>query len=182
MSRSRRIVGSVLSLSGSVVVVVGTFAPWLTSGGVDRNSYAIAGIVDRLGLAGHGFGAVALNGWPFVGPIAMLGLIAAILRWWRTSAWIAMAFGVLAGIIGGGVMAVAGGHAAVGIMLAGAGPTITVIGAALSIVGGSVVLVPGRRRPVRVATSPGGFVPVTGEPSGDPSRPSGQRVQTKCSR
>jgi hypothetical protein len=142
-----RVGGSVISVTGLVVVVVGTFSPWLSSGGVDRDSYAIAGIIGRLGLVGHGFGATTLSCWPFVGPVAVAALIAALVRWWRTCAWIAIAFGVLTGVIGGGVMAVAGGHDAAGIMLARTGPVITVIGAALSIVGGSLILTASARAP-----------------------------------
>lgn len=140
-----RAAGAVLVFTGPVVVVCGTFAPWLTSGGVDRDSYAIAGVVDRLSLAGDGFGSTALSWWPLIGPIAMLPLITGMLRWWRTSAWIAIAFGLLIGIVGGAVLAVAGGHVAAGVQLAPAGPTITVVGAVIALLGGAVILLAGVR-------------------------------------
>lgn len=171
-SRSLRVGGSAVALTGLVLVVVGTFAPWLSSGGVDRDSYAIAGIVGRLGLDGDGFGGTALSGWPFLGPIAMVALIAAILRWWRTCAWIAIAFGTLTGVIGGGVLAVAGGHTAADITLAATGPVITVIGAAVSIVGGSVILLAGRGRSRRVDQTSHESVPGSTEPFHSPYRQS----------
>lgn len=137
--------GPAIVLAGLICSVVGTFSPWLISGGVDRDSYAIAGIIDRLGLAGAGYPSTALTWWPFIGPIAMIALIAGILRWWRSAAWIAAVFAVLTGVIGGGVIAGAGGHLSAGIEVARTGPVVTVVGAVVVILGAVVVLIGGRR-------------------------------------
>jgi hypothetical protein len=152
-------VGAVVGALGLLSVVLGTFLPWLVSGGVARNSYAIVGIVGRLGLAGTGFGATALSLWPFLGPVAMLPLIAAIIRWWRTAGVIALLFGLLTGVVGGGVLAVAGGNGGAGIALAYPGPAVTALGGLSAVVGSVLVLIGRRsvRRPaqdVSVSTEP----------------------------
>lgn len=152
--RTSLVVGAAVGLAGIVAVLAGTFLPWLSSGGVLRNSYAIVGIVGRLGLLRGGFGATALSWWPFLGPFAMLGIIAGILRLFRTAAVLTLLFGLLTGIIGGGVLAVAGGHAAAGVMLAYTGPVLTVIGAIGAISGSTTVLLAVRRR--RAASMPDG--------------------------
>ena len=40
---------------GLVLVIVGSFLPWVISGTVKRSSYEIIGVIDRLGIAGDGF-------------------------------------------------------------------------------------------------------------------------------
>ena len=35
-------------------MIVGSFLPWVVSGQVRRSSYAVAGVIDRLGIAGDG--------------------------------------------------------------------------------------------------------------------------------
>lgn len=175
-SRPARVVGPVLVLAGMIVVVVGTFAPWLTAGGIDRNSYAIAGIVDRLSLAGDGFGSAALSFWPLIGPIAMVALITGILQWWRTSAVISIVLGLLTGVIGGGVLAA--GHSAAGIEVVHAGPMITVVGAATAVLGGVVLLVAHRssRGQARTAIGPLDAPPQSVEPSAGIYRQRAQQV------
>jgi hypothetical protein len=159
--------GAGIGACGLIVAVVGTFLPWLSSGGVLRNSYAIVGIVGRLGLVGSGFGSTALSWWPLLGPVAMLAVIGGIVRWWRTAAVVALLFGLLTGVIGAGVLAVAGGHGAMGIALAYDGPVTTAIGGILAVAGSLVVLVASRR------TQRSGLernVPVSMEPPVHPSR------------
>src|ERR1700712_1951056 len=92
--------GIAVAAAGLVLILAGTFLPWVVSGGVLRNSYAIVGIVRRLGFVGHGFGSVALSLWPLVGPVVMIGVVAGIVRCWRTAALITLAVGLLTGVIG----------------------------------------------------------------------------------
>ena len=138
-------VGAALSLVGVLVVVAGTFLPWLASGGVQRNSYAVLGIVRRLRFLDGGPAAVAISLWPLLGSVAMLPVIAGILRWWRTAAVTTLVFGILTGVGAASVLAVAGGHGAAGITLSPTGPTITLAGALLAVVGAVTVLVARRR-------------------------------------
>jgi hypothetical protein len=144
--------GSALGAAGLILTLVGTFLPWLVSGGVERNSYAIVGIVGRLGLVGNGFGSTALSLWPTLGPVAMVAIIAGILRWWRTAAAITLLFGALTGVIGAGVLAVAGGHAASGIYLDHKGPTVMVVGAGCAVAGAVTVLIARRNRRNRIGS------------------------------
>ncbi|SDP40329.1 hypothetical protein SAMN04515671_4070 [Nakamurella panacisegetis] len=131
---------------GLSLAVGGTFGSWVVSGGVERNSYAIVGIIDRLGVLGDGFGAHALSWWPLLGPLAIVPVIAGILRWWRTASVLSLLFGVLIGVIGAGVLAVASGHRTAGIALDPSGPVVTVIGAVLVLCGSIPHLVLERRR------------------------------------
>ncbi len=134
-------------------MLAGTFLPWVVSGGVLRNSYAIVGIVGRLGLLGSGFGATALSRWPLLGPVAMVGMIAGIVQLWRTAAVITLLFGLLTGLIGGAALAVAGGHGAAGVGLASTGPVVTLTGAIASVGGAVLVLLGSRRRPAGLSGS-----------------------------
>jgi hypothetical protein len=155
--------------AGLLIGVTGFFLPWVVSGGVERNSYAIVGIVRRLGLLGDGFGDLALSWWPMLAPLVVVPLIAGILRWWRSAAVLSLAFGLLVGVIGGGVLAVASGHRTAGIGLDRTGPGVTVIGAGLTIVSSIALLVLERR-----SRRPAGAVDVSAEPVAGSSRPTHQ--------
>ena len=116
-----------LGAVGLVVVVVGTFLPWLRSGRTTRNSYQTGGAVRRLiGTSGLVDDLLAL--WPVVG-LACAGAVALFLLGLRTLAT------VLAGL-----SAMGAGAAAVGALAATAnsyaqvaliGPVVTLIGATL---------------------------------------------------
>ncbi|MET3803592.1 hypothetical protein ABIB25_000576 [Nakamurella sp. UYEF19] len=169
--RTALLIGAVLGVAGVVAVLVGTFLPWLSSGGVLRNSYSIVGIVGRLGLLGDGFGATALSWWPFLGPVAMIGLIAGIVRLFRTAAVMTLLFGMLTGVIGGGVLAVAGGHAGAGVTLAYTGPVVTVVGALAAATGAiTVLLALRRRRRHRARITASRTISSTAEPPGPTPR------------
>lgn len=169
-SRVVFVVGAGSGLAGLLVVVGGTFLPWLTSGGVQRNSYAVLGIVRRLAFVDGGTASTALSLWPLLGSVAMVPVIAGILRWWRTAAVGTLLFGLLTGLGAAAVLAVAHGHEAVGISLSARGPAVTVAGAALAVVG-AVLLLVGRRRPRPAPPPPWpGNQHVSVEPTGGPFR------------
>lgn len=65
---------SALGAVGLVLIVIGTFLPWLRSGRVLRNSYETDGAIRRL-LATEGFVHGALAVWPAVS-LACAGVIA----------------------------------------------------------------------------------------------------------
>lgn len=52
--------------SGALVVLVGSFLPWLASGTADRSSYDLLGIVDRLGFSPDGVVGWAVRLWPLL--------------------------------------------------------------------------------------------------------------------
>ena len=58
------------SAIGASIALVGTFLPWLASGAVDRSSYELLDIVERLGFSPDGLVGLALTVWP----LAPLGL------------------------------------------------------------------------------------------------------------
>ena len=157
--RSNRSVGVVLAAAGLALTVAGMFLPWVASGGVLRNSYAIVGIVQRIGIVRSSAGSLALSLWPFVGPATMLAWIAGILRLWRTAATITLVIGLLTGVVGAGVLAVAGGHSAAGVGVAYPGPVVTVIGATCAVIGSAVVLIDARR--TRRTRRPGDLSPTS---------------------
>lgn len=50
---------------GLIVMLTGTFLPWLRSGTARRNSYAASGLLRRL-LDVPGWRSVLLHAWPFL--------------------------------------------------------------------------------------------------------------------
>ena len=119
-----------------MVLVAGTFLPWLRSGRVSRNSYQASGALQRL-LALRGPLAVALSAWPFLALTAavVVGLFAVGLR--RTAA----ALGAFVAILAGGV-AVAALRVGSRSLVAPAtvGPQVTLFGAIFVVIAATLVL------------------------------------------
>jgi uncharacterized membrane protein len=127
-SRGRAAVTATVAVAvGLVLIVVGTFLPWLRSGSSSRNSFRAAGLIDRL-LHPPGVAGIFLTVWPgvvFACAAAIAGLVIG-LRWLAT---------LLAALLGVVVAAVAGTtlllpartYASVIV----AGPAVCVAGAAL---------------------------------------------------
>lgn len=55
-----------IASSGAVVVLVGSFLPWLASGAADRSSYELLGVIDRLGFSPDGWVGWAVRLWPLL--------------------------------------------------------------------------------------------------------------------
>jgi len=128
--------GAITVTSGTCVMLLGTFLPWLRSGARNRSSFAIFDLVERLGFAPGGVVAWSLRLWPLV-PLVLVTVTVA-------------AWAVVADHLRWGVAAVAaavtvvwvGGTAAalffapdIGLFRVGAGPTLTLAGSALVGVG-----------------------------------------------
>ena len=155
-----RRIGALLGAAGLITAVIGTFLPWLVSGGVLRNSYAIAGILGRLGLVENRVGSAILSAWPLFPPVATVAFVAGILSWWRTAAVITAVFGLPAALIGAGALVVAGGGSgSAGVGVAYSGPVTTLVGGGSALAGATVVLIGSRRRGPAVGR-------VTGHPDG----------------
>ncbi|HEX4981188.1 MAG TPA: hypothetical protein VFV63_05795, partial [Ilumatobacteraceae bacterium] len=65
---------------GALATVVGSLCPWVASGSVDRSSYEIIDLVDRLGFAEEGPLGIALQAWPLMPLLVVTGTVA---MWWR---------------------------------------------------------------------------------------------------
>jgi hypothetical protein len=65
--------------AGAAVVAVAAFLPWGGSGRVDRSSYQLARVADRLGIVGARWQHVLLVAWVLVPLVAALALLSAAL-------------------------------------------------------------------------------------------------------
>jgi hypothetical protein len=92
----------VVLTSTGVLLLAGTFLPWLHSGSTSRSSYALIGLVDRLDIAPDGPAATLIGGWPFV---PLLVTTAVVLAWWGRSAW-SLIVAAVAALYAGGIAAV----------------------------------------------------------------------------
>lgn len=122
-----RLPADAATVLGLLLVVVGTFLPWLYSGSVTRNSYATGGALRRL-LAPSGMFGALLDAWSFL-PVGCAAAIALI-----------VVRHALAGCVVALVMSLAAGAAAFTALThdtdflvrpATAGPAVTAAGAVL---------------------------------------------------
>lgn len=122
---------------GLLVVVVGTFLPWLQSGRATRNSYAADGAVRRL-LDVSGPVDAALRMWPFVSLLCAVAAAAVILGILK----IGFGLSMMAAVISGSVATVALAASPHGLVRpASAGPAVTLAGAIVAVIGALCALV-----------------------------------------
>ena len=143
-----RVVSCLIGGTGLLLVIVGSFLPWVVSGTVRRSSYAIAGIADRLGIAGDGVVGILVASWPFVGVLCMTPVIAACLRWWRTSGLLGVLIGLAAGLLSFGIVILTAGSSGLGVRLDPFGPAVMAAGSILLLAGGCALAV-GVGSPIR---------------------------------
>ncbi len=126
-----------------LVLVAGTFLPWIRSGRATRNSYELAGVGVRRLDAGAAVDAV-LQAWPFLGPLWAVVIVLAILGHRRSAAVATAVLAVLAGLVavGGVALAVRVDSTAISGVLVG--PAVTLVGAVVATVAAVAVL---RSRP-----------------------------------
>lgn len=117
--------------AGLLLVVVGTFLPWLHSGRASRNSYATDGAIRRL-LDVNGAAEAALRAWPFVSLLCALAAALVLLGLHRIGAGLALAAAAAAGPVAGWALA-SSGHGL--IRPATSGPVVTLIGAVMIVLG-----------------------------------------------
>ena len=101
--------------AGIVLVIVGSFLPWVVSGTVRRSSYAIVGILGRLGIGEDGPLGILIGAWPLIGVLCMTPIVAAALRWWLVAGVLAVVVAVPAGLLSFGVILATSGLAGGGI-------------------------------------------------------------------
>ena len=68
-----------IAAAGAALVAVSAFLPWGGSGRVDRSSYQLARVADRLGIVGARWQHVLLVAWVLVPLVAALALLSAAL-------------------------------------------------------------------------------------------------------
>lgn len=119
-------------LCGTVLIVAGTFLPWVVSGGRGRNVYQLTGIADKLGLLDHGLARAVPGAVGLLGPACIAPVVLALVRWWRTAAVAAILCGLLAALPAAAALALGDRASAVGIHLDRTGP--------ISVLGGGVLL------------------------------------------
>jgi hypothetical protein len=132
----QRTAATVLGI-GAVVMVAGTFAPWLESGRVSRNSYRTAGLLQRL-LDVSGVAGTALNALPLLALFCAAGSVIFMLGRRRTAA---LVLSILALAVGALSIAALVAPAAGEIRARGEGPAITLIGCGLTILAGIALVV-----------------------------------------
>lgn len=125
------------------VCVAGTFAPWLMSGAVARNSYQLVGALQHFQILDSGAVVAAVGGWQYLGPALMVPLLLVAFRCWRWAAAVAILLGML-GSAAAITALVVGGTRHFGIELASIGPETVGCGSALLIVAGALLLLPDR--------------------------------------
>lgn len=136
-ARSRtRLLVPLLAGAGVVVLVIGTFLPWLRSGAAERNSYQAGGVIQRL-IAPHGPLRLLLAVWPSVALVCAVAAAGYTIGFRRS----ALALASLASVAAGAVSIVALNaaprpYASVTI----SGPAVTLAGATLVLAGAATAV------------------------------------------
>jgi uncharacterized membrane protein len=121
---------------GLLLVVVGSFLPWVISGTVKRSSYEIVGVLERLGFAQDGLVAVAVGAWPFLGVLCFAPVVTGALRWWRSTGVLAVVIGLFAATLSIGILLFAVRTGGLPVRLDPIGPSVMAAGGLLLIGGG----------------------------------------------
>jgi len=133
---------------GLVLVIVGSFLPWVISGTVKRSSYEIIGVIDRLGIAGDGFVAGLVSNWPLLGVLCFAPVIAAALRRWRLAGGMSVLIGLVAAAFALGILTFAVERLGLTVRLEPLGPSVMAAGGLL-LVGGGLCMTFGNSSPIR---------------------------------
>ena len=112
---------------GAVVLLVGSFLPWLGSGDRSRSSYQLSVSVQRLGLTRNGLEQAVVMLWPLV-PAVVLG--ATLLFWWRPDPFASIVLVIAAVYVAGVANLVwsSGLSALVGVPVTAVGAALTMLG------------------------------------------------------
>ena len=121
----------------------------MASGSVDRSSYEVIDIVDRLGFAEEGPFELALRAWPLMPLLVVTGTVA---MWWRRTV-VGPTLAVIGGVYALSVALTIRLTAPTGLVRIRFGPTVTIVGASVLLAGtlAAVVLA------VRVRDQPAGL-------------------------
>ena len=142
-----RVAALVFAAAGLVLALIGSFLPWVVSGQVRRSSYAVTGMIDRLGIADGVVGSL-VAGWPLIGLLCAAPVVAALLRRWVIAGTLGVLLGIAMAAVSLALLAVSG-DSAVGVQVDPIGPSVTSAGAMLLTVGGAWLIVGVWRDPAR---------------------------------
>ena len=135
-----RVAALIFAAAGLVLAVVGSFLPWVVSGQVRRSSYAVTGMIDRLGIAGDGVLGSLVAGWPLIGLLCATPVVAALLRRWAVAGALCVVLGIAMATVSLALLAVGGGGA-IGVQVDPIGPSVTSAGGMLLTVGGAWLII-----------------------------------------
>jgi hypothetical protein len=134
-------VGRWLVAIGAVVALAGTFLPWLSSGTVDRSSYDLFDLVERLGFSPDGLVGLALRLWPLVPLALVLSVVAQTPQIWaRTGALVGAGLPLLTVIYVGSVCAAVIAAPDVALFRVRGGLWITIAGVGAMLVGAGLIV------------------------------------------
>jgi hypothetical protein len=119
--------------AGLLLVVIGSFLPWVISGNVRRSSYQVIGVVGRLGIGDGGVLAMLIGAWPFIGVLCVVPILAAAIRFWRTCAVLSLLIGLLSGALSFGLLILVAARGGSILRLDPIGPSVMAAGAVLLI-------------------------------------------------
>ena len=141
----RLLIGRIVATIGAVVVVAGTFLPWLRSGTRERSSYEIFSLVERLGYSRSDLVGWGLRLWPIV-PLLLAGSVVLL---WYPRRWTTGPVTAVAGVYAGGVAAAVSSASPVSIISVEYGATVALVGSVLLALGYLLTV----RIPVRLESS-----------------------------
>lgn len=127
----RLLIGRIVATIGAVVVVAGTFLPWLRSGTRERSSYEIFSLVERLGYSRSDLVGWGLRLWPIV-PLLLAGSVVLL---WYPRRWTTGPVTAVAGVYAGGVAAAVSSASPVSIISVEYGATVALVGSVLLALG-----------------------------------------------
>lgn len=115
-----------LGAAGLIAILVGTFLPWLQSGGVRRNSYTSFGVLRRL-IGFHGAAEALVRIWPLLGVACAIVVLVALAGLWRSAAVIGLLVAAWSAAVAGGALA---RHPVGPVRVDAIGPIVTMAGSA----------------------------------------------------
>ena len=130
---------TILIGAGDLLVVLGSFLPWVISGTARRDSYATVRAAKNIAVVGSGLGETALSIWFLVPLLAAVVLLAVVFDRRSLGSAIAIALGALSLVVAGWVMLAP--------VERGVGPAVTLLGSAGLLVGSALLLRRSTRRP-----------------------------------
>ena len=133
----RREIPLAVASIGALTTVVGSLSPWVASGTVDRSSYEIFQLVDRLGFAEDGPFGIAVRAWPLMPLLVVTGTVA---MWWRRHV-LGQALAATGALYALAVALAVRLSPSTGLVRIRIGPAVTIAGSSLLLVGTLVVLV-----------------------------------------
>lgn len=129
---------------GAVATIVGSLCPWVASGSVDRSSYEVIDLIDRLGFAEAGPFGIALRAWPLMPLLVVAGTVA---MWWGLRV-VGPALSMAGGVYALTVALTVRFAPSTGLVRVRFGPAVTIVGASVLLAGTIMAMVLAARTPV----------------------------------